>query len=80
MTGIFAGGFGKNGVQNVVFRWRICGGLLVKADKLTVIFQARKFSTFPKFIFSRGLLLDQAVVLPSLSLAFLAVCGDSGPP
>jgi hypothetical protein len=21
ITGVFAGGFGKNGVQNVVFRW-----------------------------------------------------------
>jgi hypothetical protein len=49
----FAGGFGKNGVQNVVFRWWICGGLLVKAGKLTVIFQARKTCHFSGFIFER---------------------------
>jgi hypothetical protein len=47
---VFAGGFAKNGVQNVVFCWLICGGLLVKAGKLTVTFQVRKFSTFSGFI------------------------------
>jgi hypothetical protein len=51
-SGVFAGGFGRLWLQNVVFLWSFCGGMRGKDGQLMVTFYGLKIFLYFEFYFA----------------------------